>query len=120
MQTLPPPRPRRREQAQSGITHDGDYRNMPDEDAIRAAWKDRGFTFQGGTCDVGDVWTDQGHDVEEIVTIAAGAIRLRIGDRCVDVGVGDEIVIPIGVDHEIGNIGSTPARILFGYSTRIP
>jgi mannose-6-phosphate isomerase-like protein (cupin superfamily) len=76
-----------------------------------------GFSFNVGTCDAGDVWIDHGHNVEEIVMLASGAIYVRIGDRSVDVSVGDEIVIPTGVDHEIRNVGSTPARILFGYAT---
>ena len=70
-----------------------------------------------GICDVGDVWVDYGRHVQEIVMLVSGAISVRIGDRSVDVGVGDEIVIPTGVDHEIRNVGSTPARILFGYAT---
>ena len=66
---------------------------------------------------MGDVWVDSGRHVQEIVMLVSGAISVRIGDRSVDVSVGDEIVIPTGVDHEIRNVGSTPARILFGYAT---
>lgn len=89
-----------------------------DELAIERSWRARGFGFRAGTCDPFDTWVDEGHSVREIVMVASGAIRVRLGDDERTAAIGEEVIIPAGIPHVIENLGPEPARVLFGYEAR--
>jgi mannose-6-phosphate isomerase-like protein (cupin superfamily) len=55
------------------------------------------------------------HDVDELVTVVEGRLRLEIGAKSVEAGPGDEVFIPKGANHSVFNIHRGTTRWLFGY-----
>ena len=52
------------------------------------------------------------HVTAELYLITAGEGRMTLGERMIDVRVGDTIAIPPQTIHSIANTGSTPLTIL--------
>jgi mannose-6-phosphate isomerase-like protein (cupin superfamily) len=86
-----------------------------DEARVQRSWHDRGFGFRESVCAAGDVWTDEGHSVREIVMVASGRVAIQIDSETIRPAPGEECIIPAGRGHEIRNVGEEPARIFFGY-----
>lgn len=49
---------------------------------------------------------------EELYHITKGQGRMTLGDRCLDLGPGDTLLIRPGTPHAIANIGTEPLHIL--------
>jgi mannose-6-phosphate isomerase-like protein (cupin superfamily) len=49
---------------------------------------------------------------EEIYRFLSGSGRLRLGDREVDVGAGDTVLIPPQTRHKLINVGAEPLVVL--------
>jgi mannose-6-phosphate isomerase-like protein (cupin superfamily) len=65
------------------------------------------------TVPVGGATTAHLHPVaEELYFFQAGSGRLRVGDQERNVGPGDCVVIPSGVEHKLWNTGDAPLVLL--------
>jgi mannose-6-phosphate isomerase-like protein (cupin superfamily) len=49
---------------------------------------------------------------EELYHVTAGSGIMTLGDTCMEVGVGDTVLIPPGTPHRIEATGTEPLRIL--------
>lgn len=58
------------------------------------------------------------HDnCEEVLYLLAGHLRHSFGDRAVDMGPGDTLVVPAGVPHNAVNTGDADADMIVAYSS---
>lgn len=48
-------------------------------------------------------------DMEEVFIISAGKVRIRVGKEIEKLEKGDAVLIPMGVSHQIENIGAEDA-----------
>jgi mannose-6-phosphate isomerase-like protein (cupin superfamily) len=65
------------------------------------------------TVPVGGATTAHHHrTTEEIYLFTHGTGRMRLGAEERDVGAGDAVAIPPGVDHKLWNTGDEPLRLL--------
>ena len=86
-----------------------------DPAAVRRDWQTRGFSCIRFTDPPGRAWNDFVHDTNELVTVVDGKLRFTIGTDTVELGPGDEALIPRGVRHSVLNIHSGTTRWLYGY-----
>lgn len=52
------------------------------------------------------------HDAEEVFHILAGDYRLKCGDRVIEAGPGDVVMVPRGTPHTYLNVGTGEGRLL--------
>jgi mannose-6-phosphate isomerase-like protein (cupin superfamily) len=83
--------------------------------AVARDWAARGFSCEDFVDPPGRAWRDFVHDVDELVTVVEGRLRLEIGASSVVAGPGDEVFIPRGANHSVFNIDRGMTRWLFGY-----
>lgn len=50
--------------------------------------------------------------VEEIWYVVEGAVTIRAGDRMLESGPGDFVLVPPGVAHGVSNPGDKPAKLI--------
>ena len=86
-----------------------------DQQAVRAAWRTRGFSCQLWIDPPDQVRSDFQHDVDELVLLLDGAAEIELRGTMVRMHPGDEIRIPAGTRHTVRNCGEGPARWLHGY-----
>jgi mannose-6-phosphate isomerase-like protein (cupin superfamily) len=86
-----------------------------DPAAVRRDWQARGFSCIRFTDPPDRAWSDFVHDTNELVTVVEGRLRFTIGTSVVEVGPGDEALIPRGVLHSVLNIHAGTTRWLYGY-----
>jgi len=85
------------------------------EAAVGRDWRARGFSCIRFTDPPGRAWNDFVHDTNELVTVVEGRLRFTIGTATVELGPGDEALIPRGVRHSVLNIHAGTTRWLYGY-----
>ncbi|HUA51455.1 MAG TPA: cupin domain-containing protein [Candidatus Sulfotelmatobacter sp.] len=86
-----------------------------DPGAVRRDWSTRGFSCIRFTDPPGRAWNDFVHDTNELVTVVEGRLRFTIGRSTVELGPGDEALIPRGVRHSVLNIHDGTTHWLYGY-----
>jgi len=77
-------------------------------------------TARGGSLDLwsdppGRVWADYAHATTELVQLPEGEMEFYTVDRIVRPGIGEELLIPVGVAHTVNNTGRCRNRWLYGY-----
>ncbi len=86
-----------------------------DPAAVRRDWQARGFSCIRFTDPPGRAWNDFVHDTNELVTVVDGRLRFTIGADTVELGPGDEALIPRGMLHSVLNIHGGATHWLYGY-----
>jgi quercetin dioxygenase-like cupin family protein len=86
-----------------------------DPGAVSRDWRGRGFSCIRFTDPPGQAWNDFVHHTNELVTVVEGRLRFTIGAATVELGPGDEAVIPRGVRHSVLNVHPGTTRWLYGY-----
>ena len=93
----------------------GKFAAPVDPAAVARDWRTRGFSCVRFTDPPGQAWNDFVHDTNELVTVVEGRLRFTIGGATVELGPGDEAVIPRHVRHSVLNIHPATTRWLYGY-----
>jgi quercetin dioxygenase-like cupin family protein len=93
----------------------GRFRPPVDPAAVGRDWRARGFSCVRFTDPPGRAWNDFVHDTNEFVTVVEGRLRFTIGSATVELGPGDEALIPRGFRHSVLNIHAGTTRWLYGY-----
>ena len=83
--------------------------------AVRENWRNRGFS-----CDIwidppGKVWANFVHGTDEILMLIDGEIELEMDGEILHPEIGDEILIPEGMNHTVRNIGLVTNHWFYGY-----
>ena len=86
-----------------------------DPAAVQRDWRARGYSCIRFTDPPGRAWNDFVHDTNELVTVVEGRLRFTIGAATVELGPGDEALIPRGVVHSVLNISDQTTHWLYGY-----
>ena len=86
-----------------------------DHNAVRKKWYSRGFS-----CDIwidppGKVWANFVHGTDELLMLIDGEIELEMDDKISHPEIGDEILIPAGMNHTVRNIGLVTNHWFYGY-----
>ena len=86
-----------------------------DHNAVRKIWYSRGFS-----CDIwidppGKVWANFVHGTDELLMLIDGEIELEMDDKILHPEIGDEILIPAGMNHTVRNIGLVTNHWFYGY-----
>ena len=86
-----------------------------DHNAVRKIWYSRGFS-----CDIwidppGKVWANFVHGTDELLMLIDGEIELEMDDEILHPEIGDEILIPAGMNHTVRNIGLVTNHWFYGY-----
>jgi quercetin dioxygenase-like cupin family protein len=82
---------------------------------IRDSWTSRGFSFDAWTDPPGQEWKDYVHATDELLIVLEGELELEMMGRVFRPRVGEEVFIPADMIHTVRNVGSSPARWLYGY-----
>ncbi len=91
---------------------------LPDRKQLAEEWAVRGYSCGLWIDPPGREWVDFVHSTDELVLVAEGRLRLEIEDEVVELGPGDEALIPGRANHSVYNIGGTEARWYYGYRRR--
>ena len=83
--------------------------------AVRENWRNRGFS-----CDIwidppGKVWANFVHGTDELLMLIDGEIELEMDGEILHPEIGDEILIPAGMNHTVRNIGLVTNHWFYGY-----
>ncbi len=86
-----------------------------DHNAVKNNWHGRGFS-----CDIwidppGKVWANFVHGTDELLMLIDGEIELEMDDKILRPEIGDEILIPAGMNHTVRNIGLVTNHWFYGY-----
>ena len=86
-----------------------------DHSAVRKDWYGREFS-----CDIwidppGKIWTDFVHGTDELLMLIDGEIELEMDCNILHPKIGDELLIPAGMNHTVRNIGSVKNHWFYGY-----
>ena len=59
---------------------------------------------------------------DQVLTFVEGRVRAEVAGETADVGPGDIVIVPAGIEHNFTNIGETPARLytLYGPPDHAP
>jgi putative monooxygenase len=57
---------------------------------------------------------------EEFLHVTAGKLSMSLDGEPVELGVGDSLMVPIGVRHRLVNVGKTEATVVFHLSPLAP
>ncbi len=87
----------------------------PDEAAVAADWRARGYSCGTFVDPPGRCWEGFVHDCNELVTVVEGRLEMEVAGRTVTVGPGDEVFIPEGALHSLRNIHHATSIWLYGY-----
>ena len=77
-----------------------------------------GATLAWTTLEPGHAPRPHSHEHEQIVYIISGRVRFTVGDDVAEVGPGDVLLVPPGVQHFAETIGSEPAVDLSIFTPR--
>ena len=86
-----------------------------DHNAVRKIWYSRGFS-----CDIWidppeKVWANFVHGTDELLMLIDGEIELEMDGEILQPEIGDEILIPAGMNHTVRNIGLVTNHWFYGY-----
>jgi len=85
---------------------------------VRRVFSGDGATLAFTTLDPGHSPFPHSHPHEQIVYIISGRVRFTVGDETVEVGPGEMLVVPGGVEHWAETIGDEPAVDLSIFTPR--
>ena len=86
-----------------------------DKEKVRRDWASKGFSCDLWIDPPGRVWADFVHKTDELVMLVEGEEEFEINGKKYKLKVGEELLIPAGVNHTARNIGSVTSRWLYGY-----
>ena len=86
-----------------------------DHNTVKNNWHGRGFS-----CDIwidppGKVWANFVHGTDELLMLIDGEIELEMDGEILHPEIGDEILIPAGMNHTVRNIGLVTNHWFYGY-----
>jgi hypothetical protein len=84
--------------------------------AVTRDWIKRGFSCRACTDPPGQVWRDDVHDTDELVTVVDGRLEVTLHAKNWVLGPGNELYIPRGVTHTVRNLYANTTRWLYGYN----
>jgi quercetin dioxygenase-like cupin family protein len=84
----------------------------------RQVFSGDGATLAFTTLAPGHAPNPHAHPYEQIVYMLAGRVRFTVGDEVAEVGPGELLVIPAGVEHWAETIGDEPAVDLSVFTPR--
>ena len=87
----------------------------PDEAAVAADWRARGYSCGTFVDPPGRRWEDFVHHCNELVTVIEGRLEMEVAGETVTVEPGDEVFIPKGALHSVRNIHHAASVWLYGY-----
>ena len=93
----------------------GRFAAPPDEAAVAADWRARGYSCGRFVDPPGREWNDFVHRTNELVTVVEGRLALEIAGQRLEAEPGDEVFIPKGAVHSVHNIHHGTTHWLFGY-----
>lgn len=91
------------------------FRVPVDIGAVTRDWIARGYSCRAFVDPPGQEWRDFVHDTDELVTVVAGRLSVRMHDEDWTLEPGDELHIPRGVMHIVHNPHTGETRWLYGY-----
>jgi mannose-6-phosphate isomerase-like protein (cupin superfamily) len=82
---------------------------MSDSSALRARLIDEGLDPGAWSNGPGDTYARHQHGYDKVIVVAAGAVSFGLADRSIDLGPGDRLELPAGIEHdaEVGPSGVT-------------
>ncbi|MGE4219208.1 MAG: cupin domain-containing protein [Alphaproteobacteria bacterium] len=86
-----------------------------DAAAVRRDWSKRGYSCTAITDPPGQAWTGFVHDTNEVLTVAAGRLRVEMAGATLELDPGDELYIPRRVPHSVYNADRGDTHWLYGY-----
>ena len=86
-----------------------------DRERIARAWGERGFGCELWEDPPGERWEDYVHPEDELVCVVEGEVEFEIAGQVYRPAPGETLFIPAGEKHSVRNLGSGPARWLYGY-----
>ena len=81
-------------------------------------WGDRGYSCGLWVDPPGQLWEDYVHDVDELVRVLEGKIRLEMNGKSQVLSPGEEAFIPAKTSHTVENVCGTTARWFYGYKKK--
>jgi mannose-6-phosphate isomerase-like protein (cupin superfamily) len=88
---------------------------MVNQDKIEKDWAQRGYSCGLWVDPPGQLWEDYAHDMDELLMVVEGRLRLEILGKSQEALPGQEIFIPARAKHTVENTGGATARWLYGY-----
>ncbi len=88
---------------------------VPSRAELRREWGAKGFSCEVWVDRPGRKWLNFVHDMDELVLVIRGIIRLEVEGDVVELHPGDEALIPAHANHSVYNIGGTEVLWYFGY-----
>ncbi|TCP57416.1 cupin domain [Tamaricihabitans halophyticus] len=55
---------------------------------------------------------DEDEPLEELYLVVAGEATMRVAEQTYELGPGDSVLAPVGVDHDVRNTGSEPLKMV--------
>jgi len=86
-----------------------------DPAAVTRDWIKRGFSCRACTDPPGQVWRDDVHDTDELVTVVDGCLEVMMHGENWVLGPGDELYLPRGITHTVRNLHAGTTRWVYGY-----
>jgi mannose-6-phosphate isomerase-like protein (cupin superfamily) len=82
---------------------------MSDSSALRARLIDEGLDPGAWSNGPGDVYARHQHGYDKVIVVAAGTVSFGLADRSIDLGTGDRLELPAGIEHDavVGPAGVT-------------
>jgi quercetin dioxygenase-like cupin family protein len=82
---------------------------MSDSGALRARLIDEGLDPGAWSNGPGDTYARHRHSYDKVIVVAAGTVSFGLSDRSIDLGTGDRLELPAGIEHdaEVGTAGVT-------------
>ncbi|MCA9472602.1 MAG: cupin domain-containing protein [Nitrospirales bacterium] len=77
-------------------------------------WHARGYSCGLWIDHAGRTWKGTTHDTEELFMMLSGRLEFEMQGSRFEPEVGQEVLIPAGVQHTIRNIGGKTARWFYG------
>ena len=88
------------------------------EGVSRRVFTGDGATLAWTTLEPGHAPRPHSHEHEQIVYIVSGRVRFTVGDDVAELGPGDVLLVPSGVEHFAETIGSEPCVDLSIFTPR--
>lgn len=88
---------------------------IPDAKKVEKDWRARGFSFGIFEDPPGRCWEDFVHGEDELFMVLKGEVELEMRGNKQIAEIGQEILIPAGIEHSVRNVGQAPSRWFYGY-----
>ena len=82
---------------------------------LEERWRERGFSCELWVDGPGQIWADFTHPTDEVVMVVRGEVEFEFGGTQHRPALGQELLIPAGVNHTVRNLGRGQAEWLYGY-----